>query len=111
MGRSGARVEKGLSTTGLMGERLMLHCDKSKNSLVQRTWLYTEDPALRYKIQGVPAAPFPEDVSLPIGANDENLAQSHLVGPGADFRRRFQITAGPLSRGVVCGQVFMDHHG
>lgn len=109
MGRSGMRAEKGLSTTGLMGERLMLNCDKSKNSLVQRTWLYTDDPALHYKVHGLPAASIPSNVSLSIGAIDDR--HDHLVSPGADYRKKYHITAGPLSRGVPCGQVFLDHQG
>jgi hypothetical protein len=43
------RIEKGVNTSGLLGERLMLSDDPQRNSLVQRKWLYCDDPALNYK--------------------------------------------------------------
>jgi hypothetical protein len=49
VGRSGVRIEKGVSTSGLLGERLMLSDDPQRNSLVQRVWLYNDDPALKYR--------------------------------------------------------------
>lgn len=49
VGRSGLRIEKGVSTSGLLGERLMLSKDPQLNSVVQRKWLYNDDPALNYR--------------------------------------------------------------
>lgn len=67
VGRSGLRKEKGVSTSGLLGERLNLDKDPKRNSLAQRSWLYNPDPALNYKIHGAPVAEMPNDVSLAIG--------------------------------------------
>ena len=50
VGRSGLRTEKGVSTSGLLGERLMLSKDPKYNSFAQRSWLYSEDPALNYRV-------------------------------------------------------------
>ena len=61
VGRSGARVERGAaSTEGLIGERLSLSTEPSKNSFVQRSWMYQSDPALLYRTNGVPVAAMPE---------------------------------------------------
>ena len=61
VGRSGARVERGAaSTEGLIGERLSLSAEPSKNSFVQRSWMYQSDPALLYRANGVPVATMPE---------------------------------------------------
>ena len=49
VGRSGLRIEKGVNTSGLLGERLMLSKDPQFNSLVQKQWLYSDDPAIQYK--------------------------------------------------------------
>jgi hypothetical protein len=49
VGRSGVRIEQGVSTSGLLGERLMLGEDPQRNSFAQRVWLYANDPALNYK--------------------------------------------------------------
>ena len=65
VGRSGARVERGAaSTEGLIGERLSLSAEPSKNSFVQRSWMYQSDPALVYRTNGVPVAEMPEGSSL-----------------------------------------------
>ena len=61
VGRSGLRIEKGVSTSGLLGERLMISDDPQKNSLVQRKWLPHDDPALNYRLNGVPKYEIPEE--------------------------------------------------
>jgi hypothetical protein len=61
MGRSGARLEQGVNTSGLLGERLMLSKDPQYNSFVQRTWRYSDDPSLFYKYNGVPTYKAPDD--------------------------------------------------
>lgn len=67
IGRSGARVEKGVAASGMCGEKLNLGHDISRNTLVQKSWLYNDDPALQYKLNGVPTASIPTYMSLPIG--------------------------------------------
>mmetsp|Transcript_18065 Transcript_18065/g.30348 ORF Transcript_18065/g.30348 Transcript_18065/m.30348 type:complete len:219 (-) Transcript_18065:131-787(-) len=68
VGRSGVRMEKGVSTSGLLGERLTLHDDPQYNSFVQRTWLYNKDPSLYYARDGVPKYEIPrEDLAFTIG--------------------------------------------
>jgi len=105
LGRSGRRIERGVSTTGLSGEKLFLTQNLGRNTLIQRTWMYQGDPALKYKIEGIPASFAPKEVTLTIG---EVEGQGLIVPPGANFRRKQQITATPLSRGVPCGKIFMD---
>lgn len=63
-GRSGTRTERGVSTSGLLGERLMLTEDPKWNTMAQKSWLYSDDPALMYKINGVPRARPVTDRSL-----------------------------------------------
>ena len=65
VGRSGARVERGAaSQEGLIGERLCLSSEPSKNSFVQRSWMYQSDSALLLRMNGVPVAPPAEGMSL-----------------------------------------------
>lgn len=73
IGRSGFRTERGVSTSGLGGEKLCLSNCTSVNSLVQRTWVPYEDPALQYKINGVPTAKPISGMSLPIGEGQNKL--------------------------------------
>jgi hypothetical protein len=61
VGRSGVRLEQGVSTSGLLGERLMLSDDPQYNSFVQRTWRYSDDPSLFYRHNGVPTYKPPDD--------------------------------------------------
>ncbi len=70
VGRSGNRIEKGVSTSGLLGERLMAGEDPKKNSFAQRSWLPIRDPSLDYKVNGKPEAYMPNDVSLAIGGEN-----------------------------------------
>jgi hypothetical protein len=55
-GRSTNRPERGVATSGLSGERLNLSNDCHKNSLAQRSWLYSDDPALLIRMAGRPTA-------------------------------------------------------
>lgn len=55
-GRSGYRLERGVATSGLSGERLNLSDDCHKNSFAQRSWLYSDDPALLIRMAGRPSA-------------------------------------------------------
>ena len=67
MGRSGPRVERGVKTSGLLGERFNDGEELSRNNFVQRAWLYAPDPALDYKKYGLPPMPEPENQSLSLG--------------------------------------------
>ena len=104
-GRSGRRKEKGLSTTGLLGENLKIG-ERSTNTFVQRSWMYANDPALTYKTQGIPTASIPDGVSLDIG---EHEGKQGTIAIGETFHRRQLITNGPLTRSVKSGKVFLDY--
>jgi hypothetical protein len=43
--------------------------DPKQNSHAQRSWLYNKDISLDYKVNGVPVAHMPTDVSLALGDN------------------------------------------
>ena len=51
VGRSGVRQEKGVcNPQGLIGERLMINPQEPQwDSEAQRSWLYSEDPALQIR--------------------------------------------------------------
>lgn len=85
------------------------------NSLVQRSWMYTHDPALEYKIHGVPKAKMPNDVSLAIGydpnaeVSDNRSNETVKSAWSWNHQRKSNITAGPTSRCIGDGvHVFMD---
>ena len=71
VGRSGERRELGKSASGLVGEVLCLSENPAINSFVQRSWLPGGDPSLSYRLNGVPVAEMPNDVSLAVGNQDE----------------------------------------
>lgn len=101
VGRSGHRMEKGINASGLLGERLQVSEEPTRNSFVQRSWLPYDDPALLFKINGKPEAFMPNDVSLNIGNNNQSRQVSWTNG------RKFGEN--PLSksrRGT--NSVFMD---
>ena len=77
VGRSGHRVEKGVDAAGLIGERLCTVEEPGRNSFVQRSWLPYDDPALEYKLNGLPEAHMPNDVSLAIGQEGDEKPQVH----------------------------------
>jgi hypothetical protein len=72
MGRSGARVERGLAGSGLTGEVLNTSTEPSKNSFVQRMWMYQDDSALYYRQNGVPEAETAEGLSFPVGEREND---------------------------------------
>ncbi len=77
VGRSGKRVEKGVDAAGLIGERLCMEAEPSRNSFIQRSWLPYDDPALEYKLNGLPEATMPNDVSLDIGKEGTDKPEVH----------------------------------
>jgi hypothetical protein len=99
IGRSGAAPEKGLGTSGLLGENLNLQENASTNSLVQRAWLPHDDPALMYRILGVPEAPEVLDRSLNVGHGMGD------VQPGWVHGRKNTFTGNRLAK---CQGTFTD---
>ena len=65
-GRSGKRNERGVQCSGLSGEILRLNEDPATNTLAQRSWLYADDPALHYRLNGTPEFSVHEHTSLQI---------------------------------------------
>jgi hypothetical protein len=101
IGRSGARVEVGINASGLLGERLMTSAEPSRNTFVQRSWLPVDDPSLGYKINGVPVAHMPNDVSLDLTSN--------TVKPGWVHAREAIFTGDALSKvGARRAGVYLD---
>jgi len=70
VGRSGARVERGLTGSGLTGEVLNTSSEPSTNSFVQRMWMYQDDSALYFRQNGVPEAEAAQGLSFPIGERE-----------------------------------------
>lgn len=102
VGRSGHRLEKGISASGLLGERLQLSTEPTRNSFVQRSWLPYDDPALLYKVNGKPEAYMPNDVSLDIGSH------TNVVKVGWDHGRKAVFTGGPLAKASKSSGIWMD---
>lgn len=117
-GRSGLRKEKGVSTSGLSGERLLLSDDPRTNTLAQRAWLYTDDPALQVKIAGRPKVQLTADItqmSLQIGnpeVDDDNHADKHNpYQEDVHYGRRYIVSGGVLTKsGYARSGVFLDDH-
>lgn len=83
-----------------------MHTPTAINSFVQRTWRLGGDPALNYKMNGVPIADMPNDVSLAIG----NREGSH-VDANTRYSRQAVLTGSPMSKfGASRAGVFMDEH-
>ena len=77
--------------------------------------MYTTDPALLYKINGVPKATMPNDVSLAVGydpnavVSDNRSNETTKIPWKWDHQRKSTITAGPTSRCIGDGvRIFMD---
>lgn len=77
--------------------------------------MYTPDPALEYKINGVPRARMPNDVSLAIGYDPnaevlDNRSNETLKDAWSwSHQRKSTITAEPTSRCIGDGvHIFMD---
>jgi len=101
VGRSGHRVEQGINASGLLGERLQLSTEPTRNSFVQRSWLPYDDPALLYKVNGKPEAYMPNDVSL-------DLSHTNRVSVGWTHGRKYAFT-NPFTKTKSSGpRVFQD---
>eukprot|EP01036_Dinobryon_divergens_P024812 gene24812-33293_t len=105
VGRSGMRLEKGVATSGLIGERLMVSDDPKMNSFCQRSWLPTDDPALQIKKNGRPVSASNTQVTLLIGSNN-----SEAEFTGWNHGRKSVITGDvmTLARTAKPGSLFYD---
>lgn len=83
LGRSGKRVERGMKTSGLLGEQFNDGEDLGRNNFVQRAWLTSPDPALDYRKHGAPQATVPEGMSLPIGGETSSFDPAEFHGRSA----------------------------
>lgn len=101
LGRSGARVERGMKTSGLLGEQFYDGQDLGRNNFVQRAWLPTPDPSLEFRRSGVPHADYPEGMSLPIGGETSNFNPD-------DFHGRTAGVTGDLVLKKKGPSVFVD---
>lgn len=103
IGRSGARPEGGKKCTGLLGEQLKLTREPSRNTLVQRCWLPGGDPAVNYKMNGVPVAEPRTDMSLDLKANFTEQGWVH---------QRKAILTGDCSTktGAIRSGIFLDEN-
>lgn len=107
VGRSGLRKEKGVSTSGLCGERLMLTDEPKKNTLAQKSWLYSDDPAVMYKIHGRPDAPIVTENSLTLPAELNNDQSYYDVNKS--HARRYVISGDIISKtGDQRARIFLD---
>lgn len=87
-GRSGQRIERGLPASGLLGEKLNLSEEPSKNTFVQRVWLYDDDKALYLKINGVPTSTLTPETSLQIGEMTRDLTPEERLAELEKFHGR-----------------------
>lgn len=104
VGRSGQRIETSQAMTdGLIGEKLSLSGDPSRNSFVQRSWMFRDDPALMHRIQKMPEPSKPDGTSLPIGESNGAIDTHWNHG------RRAVLTGDVLTRtGASRAGIFMD---
>jgi len=103
LGRSGARQEGGKKCTGLLGEQLKLSKEPSRNTLVQRCWLPGGDPALSYKLNGIPVSIPRTDMSLDLKAN--------FTEPGWVHQRKAILTGDCLTKtGALRAGIFLDEN-
>lgn len=98
-GRSGSRKEKGIAASGLLGEKLNISEEPSKNTFVQRTWLYDDDKALYYKINGVPRADnLGETSSLQVGNDEDAENMPHLEDGERRPRKDTGLRFNPIAK-------------
>lgn len=89
-----------------MGERLQLDREPRNNTLAQRSWLYSDDPAVMIKIKGRPPAPVITDLSLALPGDREETAEAKV---NVSYGRRYVFTGDILSKtGSRRAGVFLD---
>jgi len=107
VGRSGVRQERGVSTSGLLGERLMTSEEPKKNTLAQKSWLYHDDPAVQYKLHGGPESRPVRDLSLRLPGEDYSMSGPNY--PITGHGRRAILTGDLYTKtGQLRAGVFMD---
>ncbi len=103
VGRSGPRAKPERTRRAIPGERFTMDPDPQKNSFVNRSWMYKDDPAHLYMRDGIPEAYMPNDVSLPIGEG------GNKIEVGWKHHAKSTITGGPLTKsGSRRAGVFTD---
>lgn len=94
VGRSGIRDERGVQSSGLLGEDLRVSDDPANNTFAQRSWQYADDPALKFKKTGIPEADFPADVSMDLSAHKSQVS----FDGSQSFGRKGLVTGGSTSK-------------
>jgi hypothetical protein len=108
VGRSGTRQEKGISASGLLGERLMTSNDPKLNSFAQRSWLYADEKSIYYrKNDNIPQAEVPQDMCLPIGGE---LSNEPFLGWA--YGRKAVLTGNDahIFENVICESIFTSEN-
>ena len=104
VGRSGMREKKERTKLAVPGERFSISDDPLKNSFVNRSWMYKDDPSHLYMRDGVPEAYMPTDASLQLG-------EGNKVEVGWKHGKSSIITYDPLSKsGSRRAGVFLDEY-
>lgn len=80
----------------LCAEKLRLSEDPQHNTIIQRTWLPTQDPGVKARMQGTSGGIPKEDNenSLPLGTG-QYFAQERKDQPGAYRKIRTDVTTAP----------------
>ena len=94
-GRGGARIEKGIATSGVIGEVFKQGLDPQRNTACQRSWMYQEDPMLHYKLNGLPPNKPHENTSITMVAQ-----RSERYNPFEKNQRHASITKQSATVGV-----------
>lgn len=102
LGRGGARNERGISTSGAIGEVFKEGHDPQHNTAVQRSWVYQPDPMLKVKFEGMPDAPQHDSTSLALNHNT-------AFNPNASHAKSRSITGHFDHVGVPThGKIYLD---
>jgi len=87
-GRGGRRPEQGRSTSGAIGEVWKESEHPEKDTATQRSWMYHEDPMIKYRRDGMPPQPEVEATTMP-GIGEQHGAP---YDPEKNYRRVAGIT-------------------
>lgn len=81
-----------------IGERFATGVDPQNNTASQRSWMYSQDPVVKYHMNGLPTAPA-DETGLPIGRGPKPK-------PGPRLRSITQHSEPTAQKGV---QIYMDY--
>ena len=87
-------------TSGLSGERLNTSSEPHYNSFAQRSWLYSDDPALLIRMEGRPRSASKEVLSLRLPAEEEDIQQETRKEQGQVVLEQALRTSSTASRMV-----------